>query len=133
MAVKKTYKVLSDLLVFNSMEPTIEVNPEDGYNGAHRYRARQCVGFDSESQSPAYIYKVDTIQFVQKNEDGTVIPGWQSEQLALILLDRVKKLDEKFPCEANQRQIKALEEYLAACAERVTERINRGVMGELKK
>jgi hypothetical protein len=46
-----------------------------------------------------YVDATDTIQFVHKHEDGTVTPGWQSEQLALILLDRVKKLNEKFPCE----------------------------------
>lgn len=133
MAVKKTFQVISDLLVYNSIEPTIEVNPSDGYNGAHRYRARMCVGFDNKAQCPAYVDKTDTIQFVQKNEDGTVIPGWQSEQLALILLDRVMKLNEKFPCEENKQQIAGLTMYLDACKKRIEDRINRNVMGDLKK
>ena len=63
----------------------------------------------------------------------SVIPGWQSEQLALILLDRVKKLNAKYPSDQNSKQIEGLEMYLAACKERIEERINRGVMGELKK
>lgn len=133
MAVQKKFQVLSDLVVFNSIEPTIEVNPNDGYEGAHRYRAKMCVGFNATENAPEYTDKQDTIQFVQKNEDGTVIPGWQSEQLALILLDRVKKLNARFPSEYNEIQIKGLEMYLDACKARVAERINRGVMGELKQ
>ena len=80
-----------------------------------------------------YVDATDTIQFVHKHEDGTVTPGWQSEQLALILLDRVKKLNEKFPCEQNAKQVAALEAYLDACKERVEDRINRNVMGDLKE
>ena len=56
-----------------------------------------------------------------------------SEQLALILLDRVKKLNERYPSEQNDKQIEGLTMYLQACKDRVEERINRGVMGELKK
>lgn len=92
-----------------------------------------CTGYDSKKQTSTYIDKTDTIQFVQKSEDGSVIPGWQSEQLALILLDRVKKLNTKYPSDQNSKQIEGLEMYLAACKERIEERINRGVMGELKK
>lgn len=54
----------------------VEVIPNDGYEGAHRYRARMCTGYDSKKQTSTYIDKTDTIQFVQKNEDGSVIPGW---------------------------------------------------------
>lgn len=82
---------------------------------------------------PKYVDATDTIQFVHKHEDGTVTPGWQSEQLALILLDRVKKLNEKFPCEQNAKQVTALEAYLDACKERIDDRLNRNVMGDLKE
>lgn len=133
MALQKKFEVIKNLLVFPSLESTIEVIPNDGYEGAHRYRARMCTGFNPDKQNHNYIDKTDTIQFVQKNEDGSTIPGWQSEQLALILLDRVKKLNAKYPSDLNLKQIEGLEMYLAACSERVEERINRGVMGELKK
>lgn len=133
MAVKKSFQVLSDLLVFNSIEPTIETIPTDGYNGAHRYRVKLCNRFNKETQTADYVDKTVTLQFVHKNEDGTIIPGLQSEQLALILLDRVKKLNEKFPHPTNEKQVAGLQMFLDACKERVQERIDRGVMGELKQ
>ena len=131
MALKKKYQTIEELLVYPSLEPTIEVIPDDGFDGAHRYRAQMCAGFVNSKTK--YVDAADTIQFVHKHEDGTVTPGWQSEQLALILLDRVKKLNEKFPCEQNAKQVAALEAYLDACKERIDDRLNRNVMGDLKE
>lgn len=133
MATKKLFETVENLIVFPSTEPTIEVIPTDGYNGAHRYRAKMSVGFNKKTNSAEYIDKTDTIQFVQKNEDGTMIPGWQSEQLALILLDRVQKLNAKYPSPQNEKQIEGLQMFLDACRERIEDRMNRGVMGDLKK
>lgn len=133
MAATKKFETVENLIVFPSKEATIEVVPTDGYNGAHRYRAKMCVGFNNKKNTAEYVDKTDTIQFVQKNEDGTVIPGWQSEQLALILLDRVMKLNEKYPSPQNEKQIQGLQMYIDACRERIEDRMNRGVMGELKK
>lgn len=132
MAIKKQFVTVEDLVVYPSVEPTIEVIPTDGYDGAYRYRAKMCTGFDKNLNTSTYVDKTDTIQFVQKNEDGTVIPGWQSEQLALILLDRVKKLNAKYPSEYNEKQIEGLTMYLDACRERIIDRMDRNVMGELK-
>lgn len=114
---RKKYVPVKDLKVYPSNKETIEVIPDDG---AHRYRAQMCAGFVNGKTK--YVDATDTIQFVHKHEDGTVTPGWQSEQLALILLDRVKKLNEKFPCEQNAKQVAALEAYLDACKERIDER-----------
>lgn len=113
---RKKYVPVKDLKVYPSNKETIEVIPDDGFNGAHRYRAQMCAGFVNGKTK--YVDVTDTIQFVHKHEDGTVTPGWQSEQLALILLDRVKKLNEKFPCEQNAKQVAALEAYLDACKEK---------------
>ena len=124
---RKKYVPVKDLKVYPSNKETIEVNPDDGFNGAHRYRAQMCAGFVNGKTK--YVDATDTIQFVHKHEDGTVTPGWQSEQLALILLDRVKK----FPCEQNAKQVAALEAYLDACKERIDDRLNRNVMGDLKE
>lgn len=132
MAATKKFNVVENLLVYPSKKPTIEV-VNDEYNGAHRYRIKLCKGFNAKKQNHEYVDKTVTLQFVQKNDDGSVVEGLQSEQVALVLLDRVIKLNERFPCESNQKQIKALEDYLAACKERVAERIERNVMGELKK
>lgn len=52
---------------------TIEVIPDDGFNGAHRYRARMCAGFVNGKTK--YVDATDTIQFVHKHEDGTITPG----------------------------------------------------------
>lgn len=128
---RKKYIPVKDLTVYPSKTETIEVIPDDGFNGAHRYRARMCAGFVNGKTT--YVDATDTIQFVHKHEDGTITPGWQSEQLVLILLDRVKKLNEKFPCEQNAKQVEALEAYLDACKERIDDRINRNVMGDLKE
>ena len=133
MTTIKKFQQVKDLTVYPSLQPTIEVIPTDGYNGAHRYRLQLCAGFDSKKNTHNYIDKTTTIQFVQKNDDGSVTPGLQSEQLALILLDRVKKLNERYPSEQNDKQIEGLTMYLQACKDRVEERIKRGVMGELKK
>lgn len=130
MAIQKKYQLLEDLSVYPSQEPTIEVLPDD-FGGAYRYRAQMCAGFENgESQ---YVKSTDTIQFVRKNADGTVIPGWQAEQLALIIIDHISKLNDKFPCEANIEQIDALNAYLQACRSRVDDRLERGVMGQLKE
>ena len=133
MTAIKKFQQINDLMVYPSTKSTIEVVPTDGYNGAHRYRVQLCNGFSSKKNTYDYIDKTTTIQFVQKNDDGSIIPGLQSEQLALILLDRVKKLNERYPSPYNDKQIEGLTMYLQACKDRVEERINREVMGELKK
>ena len=133
MTTTKKFQQVKDLTVYPSLQLTIEVILTDGYNGAHRFRLQLSEGFDSQKNTHNYIDKTTTLQFVQKNDDGSVTPGLQSEQLALILLDRVKKLNERYPSEQNDKQIEGLTMYLQACKDRVEERINRGVMGELKK
>lgn len=132
MAIKK-FEAVKDLIVFPSKENTIEVIKTDGYDGAHRYRVRHCAGYDGKKCKIGYTDRTTTIQFVQKNDDGSIIPGLQSEQLALILLDRVKKLNERYPSEYNEKQIEGLTMFLDACRARIEDRVNRGVMGELKK
>jgi len=117
--------------VFPSEEETIYVSPDTEYNGAHYYKVQNSVGFkDGKAE---YVDGYQKIQFVQKNLDGSMIPGLQSEQLAYILLDRCIKLNKKFPSDHNAKMIAGLDIFLDACRERVEERIERGVMGELKK
>lgn len=130
MAIQKKYQLLENLSVYPSQKSTIEVVPDD-FGGAYHYRAQMCAGF--ENGETQYVKNTDTIQFVRKHADGTVIPGWQAEQLVMIIIDHVSKLNEKFPCEANIEQIDALNAYLEACRDRVKDRIERGVMGQLKE
>lgn len=92
---------------------------------------RECLGFnDGKTQ---YTDSEQVIRFVQKNDDGSMIPGLQSEQLVLALLDRHEKLNDRFPSEQNAKMVAGLQMFLDACEERVKSRIERGVMGELKK
>jgi hypothetical protein len=49
------------------------------------------------------------------------------------MLDRAVKLNNRFPSAHNEKQIAGLKMFLEGCADRVKERIDRGVMGELKK
>jgi hypothetical protein len=117
--------------VFPSSERTIQVELDDTYAGAHRYEIRNCLGFNDGVTE--YVESKQAIQFVKKEEDGSITPGLQSEQLVLMLIDRHQKLNNKYPSDYNQKMLTSLQMFLDACRERVEERINRGVMGELKK
>ena len=120
-----------DAVVYPSDEPTIAVVDDATYGGAHCYVIRECLGFnDGKTQ---YVETEQVIRFVQKNDNGTMIPGLQSEQLVLALLDRHEKLNVRFPSEQNAKMIAGLRMFLEACEERVKNRIERGVMGERKK
>lgn len=119
-------------VVFPSEEQTISVEDADGvYGGAHKYTVRECKGFHEGKTE--YVDTTQTIQFIQKLEDGTITPGLQSEQIVLILLDRHRKLNHVFESEQYTKMLHGLNMFLEACRERVQERMDRGVMGELKK
>jgi len=122
-----------DVTVFPSEEISIFVDDEldPDYGGAHSYTFKNSLGF-SEGKA-VYDDSCQTINFILKRLDGTVVPGIQSEQLVIALIDRHKKLNAKFPSLQNERMIDSLNMFLAACRERIEDRIKRGVMGDLKK
>lgn len=121
--------------VFPSNEKTIK--PDLQGLSAHVYRIRRCMGFVNgktkytPKDKPVGHFTI--LRFVEKNERGGVTPGLQNEQLIIVLKDRIKKLDAKFPHSENQNMLKALDDFLEASKRRVQERMDRGVMGELKK
>ena len=120
-----------DQTVFPSEEKTVSVMDDDIYGGAHNYTIKNCLGFnDGKTQ---YEESEQTINFVKKTDDGKMIPGLQSEQLVIVLLDRAQKLNARFPSPQNEKMMAGLQMFLDACKERVQDRIDRGVMGELKK
>ena len=124
-------EVISDT-VFPSEDKTITVlHTDDEYGGAYTFQVQNCLGFNNGKTE--YDNSTQTIQFVRKNADGTVIPGLQNEQLYILLIVRLKRLNAKYPDKRNDEQIACLETLLRLCKERVQERIDRGVMGELKK
>lgn len=118
-------------IVYPSDQNTISVAYDREYGGAHEYYIKDCLGF--EKGETVYANSISKISFVKKLKDGTVIPGLQSEQLVLVLLDRVKKLNEVYPDPNNELQIKGLEMFLEACQKRIDDRISRNVMGKLEK
>ena len=119
-----------DYKVFPSEARTLYVKEDKDYGGAHHYTIQNSVGFnDGKAQ---YHPSFQTIQFVQKDMDS-ITPGLQSEQLAQVLMDRCIKLNRKFPSEYNDKMIEGLQIFLQACEDRIQDRIDRGVMGELKK
>lgn len=120
-------------VVFPSGEKTIAVDIDPIYGGAHYYLINNCKGFDPEKNDAIYTKNQQSIQFVQKDDDGKVTEGLQSEQLALVLLDRCQKLNARFPSSHNEKQMAGLRMFLEGCEDRVRERMSRGVMGELKK
>ena len=89
---RKKYVPVKDLVVYPSKTETIEVIPDDGFNGAHRYRARMCAGFVNGKTK--YVDATDTIQFVHKHEDGTITPGVSTSIIPLLGL--TKDEDEMF-------------------------------------
>ena len=120
-----------DAVVFPSEERTIDVVKDEEYGGAHSYIIRESLGF--KDGKAVYVDSSQLIQFIRKQDDGTVIPGLQSEQLVLALIDRHQKLNARYPSRQNRKMIRGLEMFLAASRERVEDRIKRGVMGNLKK
>ena len=120
--------------VYPSSEQTVFVHEEPTYGGAHLYHITNCMGFENgETQYVLSEFDVQSIQFVHKADDGTITPGLQSEQLVIMLLDRHIKLDERFPSPQNKQMISCLQGFLDACQARIDDRINRGVMGKLKR
>ena len=117
--------------VYPSDERTIAVAYDHDYKGAHRYQFMNSLGFSNGVAQ--YEESFQEIQFVQKNEDGSMTPGLQSEQLILALIDRTEKLNAKYASEYNGRMIAGLKMFLMACHDRIDDRIKRGVMGDLKK
>lgn len=123
--------------VFPSEEKTIELLfIDDEYGGAHHYKIKKCIGFENGQTrycSGDKITDFHFLPFVHKINGGTVTDGLQNEQLIIVLKDRIKKLNAKFPHPENENMIIALDLFLEASKRRVEERMDRGVMGELKK
>lgn len=118
---------LLDDVVFPNKERTIFAhNVEDEYGGAHHYKI---LNFNVDG----YHMSTQEIQFVKINEDKSVTPGLQDEQLLLMLLDRTKKLNKRFPCAENEEMVSLYEQLLAVKKKRVENRIERGVFKKLEK
>jgi hypothetical protein len=126
-------KNLLKVKVFPSEILSIAVAPDPDYGGAHQYQFQNSLGFNSQIGEAEYDHSYQKIKFVQKNLDGTMSPGIQSEQLLLALIDRHEKLNAKFSSEDGAYAIEHMRNALHFLEKRVRERMKRGVMGDLKK
>lgn len=76
----------------------------------------------------------ELLQFIHKeNVDGvftTIQDGTTSEEVIEALLDRLGKLNDKFPCEHNVHAMSHLQEALVWLDRRTAERKARGVEGQ---
>jgi len=120
-----------DYKVYPSDEHTITVILDDEYGGAHDYFIKRSLGYNNGKTD--YIDDETIIRFVKKDHNGDIHAGIQGEQLAYILLDRVEKLNAVYPHDQYQKMKNGLEMFLEACEERIEDRLNRNVMGKLKK
>lgn len=122
-------------MVYPSNVNTIRVTDiDDQYGGAHTYVINPMVDFDQESNTPVYDKSIGLIQFVKKDpETGEFIPGFQTEQLLLMLIDRHLKLSSVFPSDIDDEFISHLSGALNLLESRVKERTERGVIGKLEK
>lgn len=77
-----------------------------------------------------------TVRFIHKEpikgatELETVSDGTTNEAMLEVLIDRMKFLQDKFPCKENAIVITNLEESLMCLEKRTKDRITRGVEGE---
>ena len=77
------------------------------------------------------------LQFIHKESDKsdptklvTLSDGTTNEEVISALIDRLKYLDEKFPCRENYLAIKGMQMALDSLEERTRNRLNRGVEGK---
>lgn len=76
------------------------------------------------------------VQFIHKEsiEDSTefktVSDGTTNEELIEVLIDRMKHLQDKFPCRENALVITKLEESLMWLEKRTADRVKRNVEGK---
>lgn len=119
--------------VYPSDIRSIAVAPDPDYGGAHRYQFQNSLGFNSKLGLPEIADSFQEIQFVQKNLDGSMTAGLQSEQLLYCLIDRHEKLNAKFPSREGALAITKMQEAIHWLEARVKERMDRQVMGDLKK
>lgn len=70
------------------------------------------------------------ISFIKKEEDKLIRDGIQNIDLYDVLLDRLNYLQEKFPCEENIEQIRAVMSAKNWDELRTTRRMSQGVEGK---
>ncbi len=76
--------------------------------------------------------KKASLRFYEMRADGTKIDGVTNEEVISVLVDRLRKLNSRFPCRQNSIAIRKLEEALMWLEDRTKNRESRGVEGQHK-
>lgn len=136
--VKSNFISHKDANVFVE-EDTTGLYPE----GCHHYFLTECLGWDNENSKTAFLKagvhgltkdQLQEIVFVSKDPKlNSVSAGVTSEQLLILLMHRHQQMNEAFPSIQNEEFITHLQSALDLLEQRVKDRVNRGVMGDLKK
>ena len=71
----------------------------------------------------------NALWFVKMDETGSYHNGSTNEEVLAALIDRMKYLNNKFPCRENSIVITKLEESLMWLEKRTADRVARGVEG----
>lgn len=75
---------------------------------------------------------VGTLNFVKKVNGSMMHDGTTTEEVIDVLVDRLRTLDEKFPCKENTNAITALLQAKQELEARTKDRTERGVEGKDK-
>jgi len=110
--------------------------------GCHTYYVCDCLGWDSVNNKTDFIVagthdraspQYQEIRFVQKTITGAVVAGITTEQLLDLIIHRHTQMNSAFPSSQNEEFLAHIASARELLADRVRDRVNRGVMGELKK
>jgi hypothetical protein len=70
------------------------------------------------------------VTFYKLNEDGSFENGTTLEEMLRVSIERLTKLNEKFPCDENNRALGCMQEAILHLEARTKDRKERGVEGQ---
>lgn len=133
-------------------DPCVFVQEDDSpyQGGAHNYFLTECLGYNATLKKTDFItaeYTADAnvgpvftqmqkISFVQKSQHGdhaSVKAGITREQVLFALRHSLEEVNKVYPSEFNEKAIHHITQTLVCLEQRIADRQDRGVMGELKK
>jgi hypothetical protein len=131
---KNFEKKASALAQMNAMIKWKAENPNFGlpaeqYHGSHPISYTLSHDTVCYEKGAHYGIPYNQIKFLQFNNGELVQAGTTNEPLLVVLLDRIKMLDEKFPCAENKEALHHIEKALEALDRRTALRQSQGIVG----
>lgn len=110
------------------LQNTVQVAP-DHFGGAHLYRIQNFTKRD-EQGSWVESETSQTIQFLNRLPDGTTVEGVIDVQVIDVLIDRLVKMNGRFPDPQNNLALAHLYSARACFEQRSKERLENGKLGK---